>query len=179
MAESKAASVTSKPAPSTAPPSTYAAGGSGGAVTLNMYYFRTGPGIIKLVEIALAILCMICTAPSWSRGTHWFLFVVVTAFVATVLWCFIYVLSLREAVNLPIDWLLTELLNTGITTVLYFIAVIVQFCSIDPNAVGATVMGGVFGLINAFVYTVGCFLLYRDWKDTHPVSSFSVGPPKV
>ncbi|KAF2345768.1 Marvel domain [Trinorchestia longiramus] len=72
---------------------------------------------------------MACAAPAWTNGTHWFLFVVVTAFVATSLWCFIYLLSLREAINLPIDWLLTELILTALFAVLYIIASIVQIAT--------------------------------------------------
>lgn len=168
MAESKAD--TTSPSVTTAP--SYTAPKSGPGISLNLGYFRTGPGIVKLVQLFLGILCMACAAPAWTNGTHWFLFVVVTAFVATSLWCFLYLLSLREAINLPIDWLLTELLNTSITTVLYLIAVIVQFCSIELST-GRNITAGVFGVFNMLAYTVGSFYLYRDWKDSHPNSSFS------
>ena len=38
---------------------------------------------------------------------HWFLFVIVTSFIITLLWCFFYLLQLREAIsmNLPFSWL--------------------------------------------------------------------------
>lgn len=162
--DSTSASVTTAP--------TYTKPSSSSGISLCLSYFRTGPGIVKLVQLFLGILCMACAAPAWTNGTHWFLFVVVTAFVATSLWCFIYLLSLREAINLPIDWLLTELLNTSLTTILYLIAVIVQFCSIE-RAAGRNITGGVFGVFNFLAYTVGSFYLYRDWKDAHPNSSFS------
>ncbi|XP_018014266.1 uncharacterized protein LOC108671276 isoform X1 [Hyalella azteca] len=176
MAESKAEpstiSVTTAPSYNTAPK-------SGVGISLNMGYFRTGPGIVKLVQLFIAILCMACAAPAWTNGTHWFLFVVVTAFVATSLWCFIYLLSLREAINLPIDWLLTELILTALFAVLYIIASIVQITSsvtkprppvrLQPFYITA----GVFGVFNMLAYTLGSFFLYRDWKDSHPNSSFS------
>nr|XP_027217354.1 uncharacterized protein LOC113809872 [Penaeus vannamei] len=120
----------------------------------------------------IGIFCMACAAPAWTNGTHWFLFVVVTAFVSTALWCFIYLLNLKSAINLPIDWLLTELLNTAITTLLYLIAVIVQFCSIQQFP-GRNIAGGIFGIFNLIAYAIGSFYLYRDWKDSHPHSSFS------
>ncbi|KAG7174811.1 putative plasmolipin-like [Homarus americanus] len=156
---------------------------------------------------------MACAAPAWTKGTHWFLFVVVTAFVSTSIWCFVYLLNLRNAINLPIDWLLTELIltalfavlyiiasivqltstvtkprpprrlkpfyllsgelfNTAITTLLYLIAVIVQFCSIEL-ATQRNIAAGVFGVFNMLTYAIGSFYLYRDWKDSHPHSSFS------
>jgi len=170
MAETRTKSEMSSSSVGTSPVygSTPKAGSSG--ITLSLDYFKTAPGIIKLVELLLGVICMACAAPAWTNGTHWFLFVVVTAFVATTLWCFIYLLNLRTAINLPIDWLLTELLNTSITTLLYLIAVIVQFCSIE-RAAGRNITGGVFGVFNCIVYTVGCFYLYRDWKDSHPAGT--------
>ncbi|KAK8737159.1 hypothetical protein OTU49_004819 [Cherax quadricarinatus] len=125
---------------STATSPTYAAPKSSSGISLCLQYFKTGPGIVKLVELVMGILCMACAAPAWTKGTHWFLFVVVTAFVSTSIWCFIYLLNLKNAINLPIDWLLT-----------------------------------VFGVFNMLTYAVGSFYLYRDWKDSHPQSSFS-GP---
>lgn len=53
------------------------------------------------------IICMACASPALIGGTHWFLFVVVTSFIATVLWSFVYLLGIREVLNLPINWILT------------------------------------------------------------------------
>ncbi|XP_076043156.1 uncharacterized protein LOC143026511 isoform X3 [Oratosquilla oratoria] len=216
MAETHTTTTKSEISSSTAP--TYASPAPkppGSGVSLCLSYFRTSPGIIKLLELAIGVICMACAAPAWTKGTHWFLFVVVTAFVSTAIWCFIYLLNLKSAVNLPIDWLLTELvitaffvvlfligsivqitssvtkprpprrlkpfyllsgelLNTSITTLLYLIAVIVQFCSVLVSP-GRNYAAGFFGIINMLVYAAGSFFLYRDWKDTHPTTSFSSG----
>lgn len=153
---------------------TYSSPQKTSGISFSIQYFKTGPGIVKIIELIIGILCMACAAPAWTRGTHWFLFVVVTAFVSTALWCFIYILNLKGAINLPIDWLLTELLNTAITTLLYLIAVIVQFCSIGLSP-ERNITAGVFGVFNMLAYAIGSFYLYRDWKDSHPSSSFS-GP---
>ncbi|MPC36321.1 hypothetical protein E2C01_029776 [Portunus trituberculatus] len=67
---------------------------------------------------------------------------------------------------------LQELLNTAITTLLYLIAVIVQFCSIGPAA-DRNITAGVFGVFNMLTYAVGSFYLYRDWKDSHPHTAFT------
>jgi hypothetical protein len=50
---------------------------------------------------------MACASPAYFSGTHWFLFVAVISFIATVIWIFIYLLSVREALKLPINWILT------------------------------------------------------------------------
>jgi hypothetical protein len=53
------------------------------------------------------IVCMACASPAILSGTHWFLFVAVISFIATLIWIFIYFLSVREALKLPINWILT------------------------------------------------------------------------
>lgn len=55
----------------------------------------------------LGIICMACASPALLTGTHWFLFVAVLSFIATLIWVFIYLLSIKEALTLPINWLLT------------------------------------------------------------------------
>lgn len=50
---------------------------------------------------------MACAAPAYLGSTSWFLFVVIISFISTVLWCFAYLLSLREALNIQINWILT------------------------------------------------------------------------
>lgn len=55
----------------------------------------------------LGILCMSLASPAFTSGTHWFLFVVVSAFIATLIWIFVYLLGIREALRLPINWILT------------------------------------------------------------------------
>ncbi|XP_068216249.1 CKLF-like MARVEL transmembrane domain-containing protein 4 [Palaemon carinicauda] len=158
---------------------TYSSPQKSSGISFSIQYFKTGPGIVKIIELIIGILCMACAAPAWTRGTHWFLFVVVTAFVSTSLWCFIYLLNLKGAINLPIDWLLTELILTAIFAVLYIIASIVQliFTVTKPRPPHKLkpfyILSGVFGVFNMLAYAIGSFYLYRDWKDSHPHSSFS------
>ncbi|XP_017788780.1 PREDICTED: uncharacterized protein LOC108571290 [Habropoda laboriosa] len=139
-------------------------------ITLNVPYFRTIPGIIKLVQLALGIICMACASPAWVGATHWFLFVAVTAFIATLLWCFIYVLSIREALKLPINWILTELLNTTIFAVLYMIAFIAQlsvWSALSGSSTSRNIAGGVFGIFNTVAYAAGAYFLYVEWRSSN------------
>lgn len=55
----------------------------------------------------LGIICMSLASPAYIASTHWFLFVVVTAFIATILWICVYFLGVREVLNLSINWILT------------------------------------------------------------------------
>ena len=58
---------------------------------------------------------------------HWFLFVVVTSFILTLLWSFFYLLQLKDSINmtLPFSWLKLEYYYTLVVTVLYAVAFIV------------------------------------------------------
>ncbi|KAI4500589.1 hypothetical protein M0802_004181 [Mischocyttarus mexicanus] len=103
----------------------------------------------------LGILCMAFVSPAYVGASHWFLFVATTAFIITLLWVFIYLLSIREVLKIPINWILTELLNTAIDTVLYLIAFIAQLSlwsavSNSPHS-ASNITGGV--RINTHTHT--------------------------
>lgn len=55
----------------------------------------------------IGIICMSLASPAFLTSTHWFLFVVVTAFIATLLWVAVYFLGIREVLNLSVNWILT------------------------------------------------------------------------
>lgn len=139
-------------------------------IRLNIPYFRTIPGIVKLVQVVLGIICMACASPAYVGATHWFLFVAVTAFIATLLWCFVYLLSIREALKLPINWIMTELLNTCIEAVLYMIAFIAQlsvWTAVSGSHVSSNIAAGVFGIFNTIAYAAGAYFLYLEWKNSN------------
>lgn len=84
------------------------------AIALNVSYFtKTVPGYLKIGELLLGIICMACGSPAWNPATNFFLFAAVVGFIGTILWSFVYLLSLRSALGLHINWILSELLFTG------------------------------------------------------------------
>ncbi|XP_046681482.1 CKLF-like MARVEL transmembrane domain-containing protein 8 [Homalodisca vitripennis] len=139
-------------------------------ININYAYFRTLPGMLKIAEAVLGVVCLALATPAILAGTSWFLFVVVLSFVATLIWIAIYLIGVREALTLPINWILTELLNTGLVTILYAVAFIVQLSvwstPYSSSYRSSNIAAGVFGLINTVVYAAACFLLYRDWRAT-------------
>lgn len=154
-------------------------------IRLNIGYFKTLPGIIKLIELAFAVICMACASPAkgvgfTSGGTyglghnHWFLFVVVTCFIITLIWTFYYLLQIREfiKVKLPFSFLWVEFLFTVFTVILYIIAFIVLLSGFGWCATAsdcdARIAGGVFGIFNSIVYGIGAFLVYREYNSTPP-----------
>ena len=127
--------------------------------------FKTISNIFQL----FGVICMACAAPAigitFNRlqdpfgigHNHWFLFVVVTCFIITLLWTFFYLLQIRDfiKVKLPFTFLKVELIFTLVATVLYTIAFIVilagySWCSSSQKLGGsrecdARVAGGVSG----------------------------------
>ncbi|XP_026474269.1 CKLF-like MARVEL transmembrane domain-containing protein 4 [Ctenocephalides felis] len=140
----------------------------------NIDYFKTTPGILKLLQLFFGIICMSCASPALTSATHWFLFVAVTSFIATLIWVFVYLLGIREVLQLPINWLLTELVNTGIITVLYTIAFIVQLAKwsgLAGSFVASNITAGVFGIFNALAYAAGVYFLHLEWKSSGGAST--------
>lgn len=56
---------------------------------------------------------MACASPAYIGATHWFLFVAVTSFISTLIWCAVYLLSIRETLKVPINWILTVSMRYG------------------------------------------------------------------
>jgi len=132
-------------------------------VKFDFQYFKSIPGILKLLQFVLAIFCMGLAAPARNGGAHFFLFVVTTTFLVTAFWICVYFLCIREALTLRIPWLLLEFYYTLGSTVFYFIAMIVQFA---VAIYGNDTAGAVFGLFNTITYGVGAFFLFRDWRES-------------
>jgi len=154
-------------------------------IRLNIGYFKQLPGIIKLVQLGIGILCMACAAPALQIGgfglgsNHWFLFVVVTCFIVTLIWTFFYLLQVRDfiKVKLPFTFLKIEVIYTFIATILYFIAFIVilsafGWCTTSypkgTDYCDVRVAAGVFGIFNTIAYGFGAYLVYSEYGRTPP-----------
>ncbi|XP_028161973.1 CKLF-like MARVEL transmembrane domain-containing protein 4 [Ostrinia nubilalis] len=137
----------------------------------NIDYFKTPPGLLKVVELILGILCMALASPWYST---WFVFVAVTCFITTLMWSFVYLLSIREALKIPINWVLSELIGTAIQAVLYLIAFIVLFAATAhtySSFYGANVAAAVFGIFNTAAYAASAFILFKEHKSTVGVAA--------
>ncbi|XP_076284741.1 plasmolipin [Lasioglossum baleicum] len=128
------------------------------------------PHVVANDLAGLGIICMACASPARVSATHWFLFVAVTSFIATLLWCFIYFLSIREALKLPINWIMSELLNTSIFAFFYMIAFIAQlsvWSALSGSYTASNIAAGVFGIFNTVAYAAGAYFLYIEWKSSN------------
>jgi len=149
---------------------TTSAAPSGGlsALKINIGYFTTVPGILKLIQFILGIICMACASPAHISATTFFLFVVIVGFIGTVLWIFAYLLGIREALNVAFNWMLTELIDTAVITILYFIAFVVQLARWSGYSrvfgYGSNIAAGIFGLFNFLAYAAGTYFLYLEYR---------------
>ncbi|XP_043237925.1 uncharacterized protein LOC122389705 isoform X2 [Amphibalanus amphitrite] len=143
------------------------AGGSG--IRFNPQHFKTTPGIIKIVEVCIGLLCLILASPAYFSGTGFFLFAVVISFLSTIVWIFVYLLSIREALpQIPVQWVLTELINTVIMTIVLAVGTISQLSTVAPHFgsswYGVNIAAGVFGIFNTLVYAAGAYLLFVEYR---------------
>nr|ACO15478.1 Plasmolipin [Caligus clemensi] len=152
-------------------------------IQLDIGYFKSIPGILKLIQLGFGLLCMILSAPARGFGylyrgiphyiygegqNHWFLFVVVITFIITLLWTFFYFLQLKNSIknNLPFSWLKLEYFYTMVATILYITAFIVIFEGFG-NCPGQTVCderiaAGSFAIFNTIAYGLGTFFLHQE-----------------
>jgi len=90
---------------------------------INVWYFRSVPGIMKVIEWVIGIICIACASPPYFDAAHWFVFVAVFCFIFTFVWACIHFFSLTTVISVP--WLLIEIGYTALATLFYFIAFIV------------------------------------------------------
>ncbi|XP_026745807.1 CKLF-like MARVEL transmembrane domain-containing protein 4 [Trichoplusia ni] len=156
--------VTTEPNKPTAP-SSQQQGGALDWIKIDINYFKTPPGLLKIIQLVLGILCMALASPWYST---WFVFVAVTSFITTLMWSFVYLLSIKEALKLPINWVLSELISVGLETFMYLIAFIVMFAATagyySVPMYGANVAAAVFGIFNTAAYAASAFLLFKEHR---------------
>ncbi|CAG9585505.1 unnamed protein product [Danaus chrysippus] len=136
-------------------------------IKINVEYFKTPPGLLKIIELVLGILCMALGTP-WASA--WYVFVAVTSFITTLMWSFVYFLSIREALKIPINWVLSELISTCLETFFYLIAFIVMFTSVYGNY-GRNIAAAVFGIFNTLAYGASSYLLYQEHRSSAPAGT--------
>jgi len=157
-------------------------------IRLNIGYFKTTPGWLKLIQLVIGVICMALASPaSVLRGVdnfglghnHFFLFVVVTTFIISLIWVFFYLLQIRDfiKVKLPFTFMKLEVVFTILATIFYIIAFIVLlsgygWCTTSiprgSTLCDARVAGGVFAILNSFAYGIGAYFVFRDYSNTPP-----------
>lgn len=125
-------------------------------------YIRTIPGILKIVEILLDILVLICASIEYwySIGGGWVQFVAASALVTTLILFIFHFFNIIS--RLPGPWIFIEFIYYAVFILLYLIAAIVAAVRAPlAPAIGAACF---FCFAALAVYAVDCFFMYRSYK---------------
>ncbi|XP_073439097.1 CKLF-like MARVEL transmembrane domain-containing protein 4 [Dendrobates tinctorius] len=135
------------------------------AVRCHGDYIRSLPGVLKSGQVVLALLAFICIETimecSPCEGLYFFEFVSCSAFVVTGVLLLMFSLSLHERVP-HINWILTDLVNTGLSALFFFIASVI-LASLNHKS-GAEISAAVFGFLATILYSANTHLAFRKWK---------------
>ncbi|XP_075045108.1 CKLF-like MARVEL transmembrane domain-containing protein 4 [Mixophyes fleayi] len=134
-------------------------------ISCDMDYIRSLFGVLKCSQVILALLAFICIETimecSPCEGLYFFEFVSCSAFVVTGVLLLMFSLSLHERVP-HINWNLTDLVNTGLSSLFFFIASVI-LASLNHKS-GAEISAAVFGFLATVSYSVNTYLALRKWK---------------
>lgn len=124
-------------------------------------YLRTLPGILKVVEIVLALITFICACVVyWGSGQGWVEFVSMSAFLCTLIYLILHLINLIS--RFPGPQLLIEFIYYCVFSVLFLIAAIVAAAKASAHSsIGATAF---FAFAATAVYAVDTFFQFRAWR---------------
>ncbi|XP_025076528.1 MARVEL domain-containing protein 1-like [Pomacea canaliculata] len=129
-------------------------------IRLDVEYVRTIPSILKIVEIVLDILVLICASiDDWYYvGGGWVQFVAASALGTTVILFIFHFFQLISQLSGP--WNLIEIIYCGIYVILFLIAAIVSAvrAHLEPSIVAACF----FCFAALAVYTLDVVIMYRN-----------------
>ncbi|KAK6477139.1 CKLF-like MARVEL transmembrane domain-containing protein 4 [Huso huso] len=130
-------------------------------------YLKSNFGILKIIQVVLALIAFICIETimecSPCGGLYFFEFVSCSAFVITGVLLLVFSLNLHTKV-LQINWSLTDLVNTGVSTTFFFLASIILAAL--NHRTGAEIAAVVFGFLVTTVYAFNTFLAVKKWRQS-------------
>ncbi|XP_053305124.1 CKLF-like MARVEL transmembrane domain-containing protein 4 [Spea bombifrons] len=134
-------------------------------ISCDLEYIRSPLGILKCIQVLLALLSFICIETIMEcfpcEGLYFFEFVSCSAFVVTGVLLVIFALRLRDKVP-PVNWDLVDLVNAGVSALFFFIAS-VTLASINHKS-GSAIAAAIFGFLATIAYTAHAFLSLRRWR---------------
>eukprot|EP00096_Caligus_rogercresseyi_P016858 TRINITY_DN993_c0_g1_i1.p1 TRINITY_DN993_c0_g1~~TRINITY_DN993_c0_g1_i1.p1 ORF type:complete len:159 (+),score=18.20 TRINITY_DN993_c0_g1_i1:162-638(+) len=146
-------------------------------------YLGGWSGRIKIGQLIIGILALICCAPGYHSTQHWFLLVASVAFLGTLFFTAFYLFLDTHLKNYNVNWLQSEFWFTAAMTFFYFTAFVAQlaeFAGVTSEKYqywfDAQVAAGVFGLFNNILYGVGAYFVYLEWK-SNPMGPGDALPP--
>lgn len=130
-----------------------------------MHYPKSVPGILKIAEVILCILVLICSnVVYWHHeGGGWIQFVAGSAMVTTGILFIFHFLNVFS--RLPGPWPFIEFIYYCVYDLFWIIAAIVSaFKAPLHSSIGATAF---FTFVTLILYLVDTYFQYRAWKTFH------------
>ncbi|XP_062442342.1 CKLF-like MARVEL transmembrane domain-containing protein 4 [Rhea pennata] len=128
-------------------------------------YVRGAFGRMKLAEVVLALIAFICIETimecSPCEGLYFFEFVSCSALVVTGVLLLMFSLNLHTRIP-QINWNLTDLVNTGLSTFFFSVASVVLAAL--NHKTGAEIAAVIFGFLAMAVYAVNTYLAIKKWR---------------
>ncbi|KAM4643258.1 CKLF-like MARVEL transmembrane domain-containing protein 4 [Amazona ochrocephala] len=136
-----------------------------GGLRCDLNYLQGTFGRIKLAEMVLALIAFICIETimecSPCKGLYFFEFVSCSVLVVTGVLLLMFSLNLH--VRIPqVNWNLTDLVNTGLSTFFFFIASVVLAAL--NHKTGAEIATVIFGFLAVAMYAVNTYLAIKKWR---------------
>ncbi|XP_043937765.1 CKLF-like MARVEL transmembrane domain-containing protein 4 [Protopterus annectens] len=129
-------------------------------------YLRSTFGVFKIIEVSLALIAFICIETvkecSPCGGLYFFEFVSCSAFAITGVLLVIFCVNFHMRVP-QINWNLTDLVNTGLSAIFFFISSIVL--AVLNHRTGAEIAAAVFGFMVTAVYSFNMYLAVKKWRE--------------
>ncbi|KAM6300518.1 CKLF-like MARVEL transmembrane domain-containing protein 4 [Aegotheles albertisi] len=136
-----------------------------GGLRCDLDYLRGTFGRVKLAEVVLALIAFICIETimecSPCEGLYFFEFVSCSALVVTGVLLLMFSLNLHTRIP-QINWNITDLVNTGLSTFFFFIASVVLAAL--NHKTGAEIAAVIFGFLAMAVYAVNTYLAIKKWR---------------
>jgi len=123
-------------------------------------YLRSTEGILKIVQIVLDLIVLICACYWGWPGQGWVEFVAVWALVTTVVWLVFHFLHLIP--KLPGPWILIEWIVYLGYCILYVVAIIVSAVKSDWH--GSVIATCIFCCFALLAYSIDTWMAYRTWQ---------------
>lgn len=143
-------------------------------IELDSKHFKSWPGILKLLQLFVAILCMIFFSPPLTWFTRILCAVAAICFALTIFVCLFYLFTLRRVVLPSWPWLKLESFYTNAAAVCYLVSSLLQLIFTNREDYKIALMyhdyyhdylvAGILGLINFVLYAVGGELLNRKYR---------------
>ncbi|ESO82805.1 hypothetical protein LOTGIDRAFT_229821 [Lottia gigantea] len=150
--------------------------GVASSIRPDVLYVKSIPGILKIVEMILCLIVLICASVGmwWlGGGGGWVQFVAALAFVVTIILFIFHFMHIIE--KLPGPWVLIEFIFYIVITIMWLIAAIVAAARIGGH--GSVIATAFFAFAATAVYAVDTFFMFRGWKGgvTTTTSSSTAG----